>query len=398
MRGSIQKKVNKKGVSWSVVWDEPGETRRQRRKTFPSKRLAEEHLAAVVGAVYGGTYASPTKYTVAAYLDRWMEAQAGGGLAGGTLAGYDVALNRVRPLIGAVRIDKLDELKLQAMYGDLSATYAPSTLAQTHAVVRKALKQAVRWRLLARDPLEGVDAPTPPKSEAKAWSAAEASRFLAFLREGVDGRAEVADDLQQRPNLHLKDVESMLDDEGRRAAGLGHCVDPLYPLFALALWTGMREGELCALTWADVDLGAGFVAVRRHVGRTRDWKETVESGAKRGQGRRVSLGPEAVALLRPLRQAPAAWVFQRPDGSRVSCAQARMRLLKVVRALGLPEVGFHGLRHTHATMLLEAGVHPKVVAERLGHKGIAMTMDVYSHVSPRMDQAAAEAAEKRLAG
>jgi integrase len=481
MRGSIRVNQGKRGKSYSVVIDIPSQDgkRRQHRRTFPTRKLAQEYLAKTLGEVYGGVYVAPSGQTVAAYLGEWLRTvSTGTTLSPATLLNYEKAIKRLVPLIGSVRLDRLDQMGIQRAYGELAGKYAASTLALTHACLSKALRQAVGWKRLARNPLDGVSAPSHPKSSAEAWSAEQASVFLAFVRGGWLGERvdAVTDGALHEHGGHVLEFDSVVGaeqvagfDVPERPIALPLDADEdagrvvahsLYPLYALALWTGMREGELLALTWADVNLDGAVLTVRRTVSVGRDRKEFVRPGTKGGPGRRVSLGPEAVSLLRyhlaaqveqfgpvPVRNgvagvatersAPpndggvggateraadkglgldqfsarsgmnvilhprfhdASWVFARADGERVSGVQARMRLLRLVRRLRLPEIGFHGLRHTHATALLEAGVNPKVVAERLGHARVGITLDVYSHVSARMDQQAAEAVERRLAG
>jgi integrase len=482
MRGSIRVNQGKRGKSYSVVIDIPSQDgkRRQHRRTFPTRKLAQEYLAKTLGEVYGGVYVAPSGQTVAAYLGEWLRTvSTGTTLSPATLLNYEKAIKRLVPLIGSVRLDRLDQMGIQRAYGELAGKYAASTLALTHACLSKALRQAVGWKRLARNPSNGLRAPSHPKSSAEAWSAEQASVFLAFVRGGWLGERvdAVTDGALHEHGGHVLEFDSVVGaeqvagfDVPERPIALPLDADEdagrvvahsLYPLYALALWTGMREGELLALTWADVNLDGALLTVRRTVSVGRDRKEFVRPGTKGGPGRRVSLGPEAVSLLRLHRRGvvdageheeerlggvslldemvsprfeqvigdrgmapkfeqnlpefgagqvgnrargaivlphPTSWVFCRADGSRVSGVQARMRLLRLVRRLGLPEIGFHGLRHTHATLGLEAGVHPKVMAERLGHRTVGITLDVYSHVTHGLDQRAAEAVERRLAG
>lgn len=168
-----------------------------------------------------------------------------------------------------------------------------------------------------------------------------------------------------------------------------------YALFYLALATGMRSGELLALTWNDVDLAAGMVAVRRTLAGVSDgapvWQDPKTPAARR----RIPIDPAAVEVLRQHRRRQAeerlkagpAWqdhglVFCTRSGRPVIYTNLYYLMRGIAKRAGVPPIRFHDLRHTHATILLRQGVHPKVVAERLGHSRVAVTLDTYSHVLP----------------
>lgn len=187
-------------------------------------------------------------------------------------------------------------------------------------------------------------------------------------------------------------------DEGSRIAA----DDGDHPLWLLAAHTGMRRGELLGLCWADVDLDGGVLSVRRSL---------VESGGVRGiqepktaSGRRtIALDAPSIAALRVHRarqieqrlKTGPHWqdhdaVFTSAIGTPLQPSHTDRRFHALVARAGVPRIPFHGLRHTHATLLMKHGVNPKVVSERMGHAGIAITLQTYSHVLPQMQQEAAE--------
>lgn len=222
-------------------------------------------------------------------------------------------------------------------------------------VLRRALEQAVKWGMLANNPAAGIAPPRAPHRELRVLSPAEARRFL-------------------------KAAEA----------------DPLYALYYLAIDTGMRQGELYALRWSDIDLQGRSIHVVRSINTATGTLGTPKTRASR---RRVALGTAALAVLsgHRTRQRDSAYsgalVFPSPGGSPLSPSNVRIRsFLPLQKAAGIdPPIRFHDLRHTAATLMLGAGVHPKIVSERLGHATIAITMDTYQHVSPSMQRAAASA-------
>jgi integrase len=254
---------------------------------------------------------------------------------------------------------------------------APSGLSErsvkhTHTVLHSALASAVSRRLIARNPLDDLDRdarPHPKDREMAAWSTEEARKFLT----------------------HTKG-------------------DRLAALWILALSTGMRRGELLGLRWEDVDLEAGHLSVRR--ARVAAGYEVHEGPPKSGKGRSIALDPGTVAALRRHRKAQreerlargAAWtdsgyLFVAEDGQPLHPQTSAWFFEKALAGSKVRTIRFHDLRHTHATLALRDGVHPKVVQERLGHSSITITLDLYSHVMPGMQEdAAAKVGAALLAG
>ena len=174
---------------------------------------------------------------------------------------------------------------------------------------------------------------------------------------------------------------------------------PYRDLFSVAIYTGLRRSELLGLRWTDVDLDRGRLSVVAGLHRLTG-KGLVLLPTKTARSRRsVSVGAEALDTLRHVRMqqlenrlaAGPAWhdtgfVFTKGDGSPIDPEKVTHAFARVARGAGLTGVRFHDLRHTHASLMLQAGVHPKVVSERLGHASVTITLDTYSHVLPGLQE------------
>ena len=330
-----------------------------------SAKDADRALAKLVHEVSEGIYFEPSTTLFGMYLEEWLE-QTGDRLAAKSRERTQSILDlHLKPALGHHPLSKLKPLHIQSYYtqalragrGDRKPL-SPATVLKHHHVIHRSLRQAVRWQLLARNPAEAVE---PPKAVRKEMLALDSGQTAALLA-AADG-------------------------------------DRLYVPILLATSTGVRRGEMLGLRWADADLDAGTITVRQTI------EETATGIAfkapKTAKGRRtLPIGDCLVAALKRHRDqqerfsAGAGYqnndlVFALPDGSPWSPAAFSLAFMRLVRSTNLPRVRFHDLRHTHATILLREGVHPKIVSERLGHANIGITLDTYSHVLPGMQEEAA---------
>ncbi|HVA73748.1 MAG TPA: tyrosine-type recombinase/integrase [Acidimicrobiales bacterium] len=239
------------------------------------------------------------------------------------------------------------------------------TVNYIHTILHRAFKDAVRWGRLVRNPASAADPPRSTKKPeaAQAWDAATLRLFLDASR------------VRQ---------------------------DPLHALWVLIATTGMRRGEALGLRWSDVDISAGRCRIIQTVIQVRSAVSISEPKTSTGR-RSISLDSATVAVLREHRRRMREQrllvgsgftdndlVFHHPDGACLHPESVSAMFLRRVQRQGLPRLTVHGLRHTWATLALEQGVHPRVVQERLGHANIAITLDIYSHVSPTLHDEAAE--------
>lgn len=357
---------------WKIRFDGPDRNghRQQKQITFKgTKRAAERELARLETEVHAGAYLAPARETVTDYLERWLDAYAKTNTTARTCERYASIIRcHLIPALGQLPLAKLEPLHIQAYYsealekgrrngqGGLSA----KTVLHHHRVLREALKHAVKWRLLAANPADATEPPRPRPHEVRVLTEAEITRLLEVARS-----------------------------------------TPLSFPILLALGTGLRRGEILALRWEDIDMKRGTLAVRQSLEETRDGVRFKVPKTKKS--RRVVALPTTLveALVRHkgeqaklrLMMGPGyqdhGLVVARVDGTPVRPNYVTQAFTKLTRRHNLSGVRFHDLRHTHATELLRQGIHPKVVSERLGHATIGMTLDVYSHVLPDMQEEAA---------
>ena len=337
-----------------------GDGKRRRRTIYGrTRKEVAGKLQALLGELQTtGTVVDHSKITLGEYMDSWL-VQAATRLKPATAESYrQYARAHIVPTLGGIPISKLQPIQLQQLYTSLlSAGKAKRTVQYVHAILRRALNQAVKMGMILRNPATLVEAPRPDRQEMRVLTPSEAQKLIESLRG-----------------------------------------DPLMALYYMALATGCRRGELIALRWSDVTWARPAITVNRtaeFVDKKVIWTEPKTTRSRRT----IPLPANAVSVLKAHRTrqlqerllagemfADQDLVFSRYDGSPVNPGHVTQHFALVVKKAGLPQVRLHDLRHTHATMLLAAGVHPKIVSERLGHSSVVMTLDTYSHVLPTMQE------------
>jgi integrase len=331
------------------------------------RKLADAHRTQDQGLPF-----SPERQTVGDFLTEWLEGQRQR-LRPNTWKRYEeyVRLHAV-PTLGRVKLAALSPQHLDRLYAQRVASgLSPTTVHHIHAVLHKALEQAVRWNLVPRNVAGLVD---PPRAARQEMTALTPQQTRTLLEGASDG--------------------------------------PLEAILTLAVTTGMRKGELLALHWTDVDLERGTLRVIGTMQRHPDGNLVVTPPKTARSRRRVELAPMALNALRRHRaRQTETRLLLGPDWNALGLVfpsslgrpQDGSHLLyglfhPLLERLGLPIIRFHDLRHTAATLLLGQGVHPKIVSEMLGHSTIAITLDLYSHVTPTMQRDAARAMNSLLSG
>jgi integrase len=385
VRGSI---TQRSPGSWSLILDlghelnpETGTLqRKQKWHTFRgTKKDAQAKLTELLRAVNRGEYVETSKLTFGEWLTEWLDkAIKPPAKRLSTYRTYHhVIEDQVKPAIGMIRLQALKATDLKRYYTD-QQKLSPATLAQHHAILSAALKAAVLDGLVTRNVASLVIG--KPRAELShdaviqnCWEAEEAQTFLVTAKAA-----------------------------GPQSAAL----------YALALDSGARKNELCGLQWPDLDLDKGTATFVRQLVTT--GRYPVFGPVKNGTPRTVDLATETVELLKTHKRAQAelkmrnrtvyqdhALVFAKEWGDLHGRQDSlglplqsnnigQREFASLLKAAKVKRITIHGLRHTSATLLLKAGVPPQVVQQRLGHKKIAITLDIYAHVLPSMGQDAAQ--------
>ena len=364
---------------WAIVIElrDPatGKRRRKWHKFAGTKRKAQDECARLISELNGGLYLEPAKVTVGQFLDRWLE-HIKPLVSPRTHERYgELVTKNLKPLLGAVLLTKLRPMQISEAYAKaLSSGHrkregglAPSTVRYLHVILKASLRQAVRWQVLPRNPLDAVDPPRVERSAMRTY------------------------DLPQTADLI----------DATRGTRMTITV-------ILAVLCGLRRGEIAALRWRNVNLDAGQLAVIESAEQTRAGVRYKKPKGEKGRsvalsarvvnelrGHRVQQAEELLKLGVPLTD--EAFVVAQADGSPLQPRTITHQwYLLLANNKALPRIRFHDLRHAHATHMLSSGVHPKIASERLGHSKVGITMDLYSHVMPGMQEDAAARVDRDL--
>jgi integrase len=356
MRGHVRKR----GKTWSIVYDEGvdevGKRVQRWKGGFRTKDEAEEALNQVLSKLGRGDYVAPSRTTFGDYLDTWL---AGLQRAPLTIHAYRSSIGHVPPELRRKPVQAITSADLKALYVRLTAQgLAPATVRRIHNVLHRALEDGVGEMVVRNVASRKTEPPRASHKPRQTWSVRELRQFLASV-------------------------------EGDRLAAAWRFVG----------MTGVRRGELLGLRWRDV--AAEHASISQTVipsgGKRWQFSET-----KTGRGRMIDLDPKTLKMLEEHREAQLVereqWgegyvdhdlVFSRENGEPLDPNRFSETFTAAAKRAKLPLIRLHDLRHTHATHMLAAGVHPKVVQERLGHSSITITLDLYSHVTPGMQRDAA---------
>ena len=329
-----------------------------------TRREAAEKLTEALRKQQRGELETGPGQKVEKFLMSWLENVARPRVDHATYVRYEqfVRLQLV-PHLGKTQLVKLSPQQVTAMYQKLGEGLSASTILKVHLCLHTALETAVRWGYVARNVCDLVDAPKVERYEFQVFTPDQARAFVA---------AVVGDHLEA--------------------------------LYLMAITTGMREGELRGLKWADLDLAGSTVQVRRKLSRIKG-VGVVEGEPKSRQSRRaIALVAEVVESLRRHRarqeadraKAGSEWaekgyVFTNEFGRPLEPTRLlRYEYYPLLARAGLPRIRFHDLRHSMATLMFALKTHPKIVQETLGHSSIALTLDTYSHAIPNLQDEAME--------
>ena len=385
MKGSIRQRS--KG-SWEVCIDTgrdgaTGKRLRHFESVKGTKKDAQRRLHELMHTLEQGAYIRPSRLTVAQFLGEWLRDYVELNCSPRTKASYEMIIRRhLIPELGSIPLSQLEPRHLQASYSrqrergrvDGKGQLSPQTVRYCHSLLAEALGYAVKMGLLSRNVAQATEAPRADHKVMPTLAPEDVPRFLEAAQES-----------------------------------------PYYTLFYLLLHTGLRRGEALALRWKNVDLGLASLGVSAYLSVTEtayklDGTCIIKEPKTSHSRRRIALSPSLALVLRQYRAEQEAqrtllgkpltdedFVFAHPDGTPLDPSTVSHTFNKVIRRAGLPHIRLHDLRHTHASLLLQAGTHPKIVQERLGHSSIRVTLDTYSHVMGGLQEVAAQRFDDLLA-
>jgi len=373
MKGNIRQRSKS---SWEICLDvgrDPATGKRLRHfeSVKGAKRDAQKRLHELLLSVDQGSFIKPKRITLGEWLGDWLTGYVKTNCSSRTLDGYQCIVRRhLIPNLGMIPLSQVQPQHIQQYYAralsepgsDEKGLSARSVL-HIHRVLFQALNYAVKQGLLIRNPAQLVDPPRAKKSKMKTLTPQEVSMLL-----------NVAQDTRYYPIIHT------------------------------AVKTGLRQAELLGLRWRDLDLDLASLSVTQVLYKRRGICQFKEPKSEHSR-RRLGLSPSLALFLREYRTERETeclllgkllseddLVFGKVDGTPMDPSTLTHNFARIARRASLPGTRFHDLRHTFASLMLLAGIHPKIVSEALGHSSVAFTLDVYSHVVPGLQ----EAAGKRL--
>jgi len=377
MRGSI---VQRGARSWAVILDERDPVSGKRKRRWHSfkgtKREAQLEAARLISQRQNGTAVEPSRIVLAQFLDQWLEFIEPQ-VAPRTHERYsEIVRTYLVPALGAILLIKLQPMTISTAYAGMLSSgrrrgtggLSPRSVHHCHRILSQALQQAVRWRMLSRNPCNDIDPPRVERRALKVWD-------VATMAEALE------------------------------------CARPLriFMPMLLAGMLGLRRGEIAALRWRHVDLERAQISIVESFEQTRLGVRL--KAPKSGRGRKVALRTRVVAELRAWRTKQAqellrlgirltddCFICAGEDGQPIQPQSLTHAWHRFLARANLPRLRFHDLRHSHATHMLASGVHPKIASERLGHATVGLTLDTYSHVIPGMQEDAVARIDAAFAG
>jgi len=372
MRGHITKRGKD---SYTIVLNlgrdpETGKRKQQWVSVKGTKKVAERRLSELLSQIDNGIYIKSGKATLSEFLKLWLKDYAKPNLSPRGFERYEsIARVHLTPSLGNISLTKLQPEHLQKYYtAKLNSGLSARTVRYHHVVLHIALKKAVKWGLIIRNVAHAVDPPRVRNTEMNTW---DEDSIITFLNTG-------------KGTIY-------------------------YALFHTALFTGMRRSELLALRWKDIDFIYSHISVSRSLHHLNDGSYVFTQPKSAKSQRTIALSPTAILVLKEHHEKQKLerimqgisltdddLVFSHPDGKPMRPnTVSRAWTVLAVRA-GLKVIRFHDARHSHASLMLKQGAHPKIVQERLGHSTISVTLDTYSHVAPGLQEAAAQRFDENL--
>ncbi len=345
-----------------------------KRRSFYGKKQSDvlKAMRAAQKAADDGTYLEPVKLTVGKWLMVWPEEYCRPGAKPMTYSTYKSRIEtHIIPALGKIRLTALNAMQIQSFYNSLQRekNLSPKTIKNVHGILHKALEVALQLRYVGFNAADACTLPRMEKKEIHPLTETEISAFLAEISKG----------------------------------------EPLADLFTVALFSGMREGEICGLSWDSVDFESGTIIVRQQLCKEKEKGGTFYIATTKNDRQRIlTVPPFVLEILSKVKRrqsserfaAGLTWVnewnlvFTDPLGNHLFPQTVLKRFKAVAKRIGRPDAWFHDLRHTYAVTALQEGDDVKTVQENLGHATASFTLDVYGHVSEKMKKESADRMEQ----
>ncbi|WP_342399619.1 tyrosine-type recombinase/integrase [Weizmannia sp. FSL W8-0676] len=356
------------------IGTDPVTGKRLQRRFGPYKKKTEARraLSQKQYEISSGRYVDSQDIKLGDFLKRWLDHKSKN-VSSGTMANYrPFVMNHLIPNLGNIKMDQLKPGQIQELYDEYveEETLSNQSIVHMHRILNNAYKKAIEWEIVTKNPCVAVKPPKPEKHRLQVWDETEVQFFLDMAKE-----------------------------------------DRFYIAYLLALSTGMRKGEILGLRWQDIDFTNQILSVNQAVTRKKGGGHEIGPLKTEKSYRNISLFDYVVTELKKYRHEQMKFkmenrktykdqdlVLASSTGSFILPRNLDRNWLDLIEKSALKPIRFHDMRHTHATILLKQGVHPKVVQERLGHSSITVTLDTYSHVLPNIQKAAAEKFGEQIFG
>ena len=332
------------------------------KRGFKTEAEAKREMRKIQTQMDEGTFVKPTKRTLAEFLPEWLQSKSLK-LRKHTLEVYTGHVNKhIVPKLGRFELMKITTAQIEKFYIDLDKDVGLSarTILDIHKIVKSAFEAAVKRKYVASNPVKDAETPKVDKKEMSVWDVQEVNNFLNVAKE-----------------------------------------HRLYPAFLLALTTGMRQSEILGLRWKDIDFENETLNVRQTL--SHDGKELTIQTKTRSSTRTISLDGRVLETLKKHKRivmkemVAIRPIYQNNDlvictgfGTPVLPRNLLRTFYNLIKKADVPKIRFHDLRHTVATLMLQAEINPKVVKEILGHSDVRITLDIYSHVLPSVHKETAQ--------
>lgn len=368
--GSVRQRADGRWEGRYIAGYNPETGKQIQRSVYgKTKRETRQKLNKVLNDIQEGTYIEPTSMTVSEWLDIWLRDYKIN-LRPATWASYEQHVRvHLKPILGKIKLNRLAPHQIQQAYNSLlnERKLSPKSLKNIHGVLHSALEQAKVNGYLRTNPSNAVVLPKMERQELQTMDDTDVAKFLK--------------EIQGNPYE--------------------------YPLF-VAVFTGLRQGELLGLTWDCVDFERGTLLINKQHNRAKGEKEFHFSNLKNSKARSLTVADEVMRVLKRQKARQTQWaavagelwdnrenlVFTTETGRYINNKTLYMNFKAIVKNLGLPELRFHDLQHTFSVNSLQAGNDIKTVQENLGHATAAFTLSTYAHATPGMKRESAKRMDK----